>query len=114
MTIRELISKKDFDYIEYRIVLPNRIFNTKKIDEKMFKNTAFFGAFKAINGEIISLDGDLYNPDEIILYSEEWQVPERGIESAATIVVNPEWLKNLRKQEKGGNNYEKETHGEKR
>lgn len=73
-TIGELIKNKDYDYIEYRICIPD-------YDE------IFAGVFKSENGEIISLDGDSYSKDEKIIASEEFQNIEKGITNGLTIIT---------------------------
>ena len=47
----------------------------------------YCGCFNVVNGEIKSLDGDLYSKDEHVVLYEEWSEPERGINNGLTIVV---------------------------
>lgn len=73
MTIRDLIKNKDYDYIEYRIMLPNG-------------NDIFVGCFSLKSGEFISLDGDNYNKDEEILSYREWSNFKENIKNGLTII----------------------------
>ena len=55
--IGDLIKNKDYDYVSYRLTLPDG-------------DNAFAGCFSSKGGEIISLDGDnYYNKDEKVLSS---------------------------------------------
>ena len=47
----------------------------------------FAGYFSAKNGEIIPLDGDIYELNEEVIESEEWTMPEEEIQNGLTIVV---------------------------
>lgn len=73
MTIGDLIKNKDYDYIEYRIMLPNG-------------NDIFAGCFSSKSGEIISLDGDNYNKDEEILSYREWSNFKENIKNGLTVI----------------------------
>lgn len=78
MTIGDLIKNKDYDYVSYRLTLPN-------------DSDTFAGCFASKGGEIISLDGDIYDKDEEVLSYEEWTAPEDDIQNGLTIVVKTEW-----------------------
>ena len=78
MTIGDLIKNKDYDYVSYRLTLPNG-------------NDTFAGCFASKGGEIISLDGDIYSNDEEVLSYEEQSQPEDNIQNGLTIVVKTEW-----------------------
>lgn len=73
MTIEDIINKKDYDYVEYRLLI-----NQKDI---------FAGAFASKNGRIISLDGDIYSKDEEVLRYKEWSNSDKGIQNGLTVVV---------------------------
>ena len=73
MTIEDIINKKDYDYVEYRLSI-----NQKDI---------FAGAFASKNGTIISLDGDIYSKDEEVLRYKEWSNPDKGIQNGLTVIV---------------------------
>ena len=77
-TIGDLIKNKDYDYVEYRIVIPSE-------DEP---DDIFAGAFRTESGEIIPLDGDIYNQNKEVVESEEWSDLENGIKNGITIIVN--------------------------
>lgn len=77
MTIGDLIKNKDYDYISYRLMLPDG-------------GNIFAGCFASKDGEIISLDGDTYSKDEEVLRYKEWSQPEDNMENGLTIVVKYE------------------------
>lgn len=79
MTIGDLIKNKDYDYVSYRLTLPDNC------------NT-FAGCFASKGGEIIPLDGDIYTKGEEILSYEEWDNPKEGIKKGLTVVVKGEWI----------------------
>lgn len=79
MTVKDLIQKKDYDYISWRLTSP------KWWDEP----DIFLGSCKSINGELIPLDGDSYSENEIVIRYEEWS--KEGIENGLTVVTEAEW-----------------------
>lgn len=79
MIIGDLIKNKDYDYISYRLILPDG-------------DDTFAGCFASKSGEIISLDGDIYNKDEEVLSYEEWSQPEDDIQNGLTVVVKGEGI----------------------
>ena len=79
MTIGDLIKNKNYDYVEYRLTIPNG-------------SDIFAGCFKSENGEIIPLDGDSYSKNEEVLSYEEWNNPKKGVISGLTVVVKGEWV----------------------
>ena len=79
MIIGDLIKNKNYDYVEYRLTIPNG-------------SDIFAGCFKSENGEIIPLDGDSYSKNEEVLSYEEWSKPEADIRHGLTIVVKGEWI----------------------
>lgn len=81
MTVGDLIKNKDYDYISWRITLP----------EKLGGGDTLFGITSSKNGELISLDGDTYSKEIEVLSYEEWDNPEEGIENGLTIVYEGEW-----------------------
>ena len=80
MTIGDLIKNKDYDYVSYRLTFRDG-------------SDTFAGCFKSKNGEIISLDGDIYDKDEEVLSYEEWAQPEDDINNGLTVVVKAEWIR---------------------
>lgn len=88
-TIGEIIAAKDFDYVSYR-----------GYDEKRNVPPAtgnnidgeFCGCFKVTNGKIIPLDGDSYSSKETVIASEEWTMPDEGIEKWLTVIVEMEFV----------------------
>ena len=98
MTVEDLINKKDYDYIEWRIVLPGHIIEEvsdydKKISNLLKKEiiTDFSGSCKSINGQLISLDGAYYPKETKVLYFEEWS--DKEIKNGLTIVYEGNWIK---------------------
>ena len=80
MTIGDLIKNKDYDYVSYRLTLPNG-------------DDTFAGCFASKDGEIISLDGDtIYDENDEVLSYREWSKPEEGIQNGLTVVVKDEWV----------------------
>ena len=79
MTIGDLIKNKDYDYVSYRLTLPEG-------------DDIFAGCFASKGGEIIPLDGDIYDENEEVLSYEEWSQPENDIKNGLTVVVKGEWI----------------------
>lgn len=79
MTIYDLIKNKDYSYVSYRLTLPEG-------------DSVFAGCFSSKDGEIIPLDGDIYDKNEEILSYEEWTRIEDNIQNGLTIVVKGEWI----------------------
>lgn len=73
-TIETFAKKKDYDYVSYRLLLDKRI-------------DIFAGCFALKNGCIIPIDGDTYSLSEKVVASEEWSIPEEGIQTGLTIIV---------------------------
>lgn len=83
MTIRDLITDRDFDYISWRIMLPERF-----KDIPGYEDGEFIGYCRSENGKLISLDGDtIYDEDDVVLKYEEWSNPSKGIYNGLTVVV---------------------------
>lgn len=76
-TVGELIKNKDYDYVSYRVMIP----------ELGDKDGIFAGCFSVKNGEIIPLDHDTYYKSEEVISSEEWNDSEEGIKNGLTIIV---------------------------
>lgn len=74
-TIEDLIKKKDYDYVSYRIAC------------KEDKDGIFAGCFAVKNGHIIALDGDCYGIHTRVIASEKWSDPEEHIKNGLTIIV---------------------------
>ena len=83
MTVGDLIKNKDYDYISWRMTLP----------EKAGGGDTFAGCVASRNEELISLDGDtIYSKDKEILSYEEWSKHKEGVENGLTVVVEGEWI----------------------
>lgn len=80
MTVKDLIKEKDYDYISWRVTLPKKIGG----------GDTFFGATASKDGELISLDGDIYDEETKVLEFEEWSSEE--IKNGLTIVYEGEWI----------------------
>lgn len=75
ITVKDLIKKKDYDYIEWRLLI------NEDTDEDMFT-----GASASKDGKLISLDGDTYSEEVKVERSEEWSRPKKNIRNGLTIV----------------------------
>lgn len=80
MTVYDLIKNKDYDYIEWRIILP----------ENFGGRDTFFGSCESKNGKLISHDQDYYSKDEEVIRHEEWF--NEKVKTGLTIVVKGEWI----------------------
>ena len=78
MKIKDLISKKDYDYVSYRVTHPK------------FPEGVFAGSFESKDGIIIPHDQDYYSPDEEVLWYEEWS--QDNIANGLTVLVEAEWI----------------------
>ena len=76
MIVKDLIKNKDYDYIEWRVQLP----------ESVGGGDTFFGVSASKNGKLLSLDGDCYSEDIEVISYEEWNNPEEKIQNGLTIV----------------------------
>ena len=86
MRVKDLIKNKDYDYISWRIKID-------EADREMIgEDDIFFGVCYSRDGELISLDGDIYSEEEEVLSYEEWSNPEKGIINGLTVVVEGVWL----------------------
>ena len=77
MIVKDLIDKKDYDYIEWRVTSP----------KGWHEPDMFFGICESINGELISLDDDSYSENEVVLSYDEWSDEELDIKNGLTVVV---------------------------
>ena len=82
MTVGDLIQNKDYDYISWRVTLP----------EKIGGGDTFIGCTRSENGKLIPLDGDIYLEKTEILEYREWSDEEEGIKNGLTIVCEGEWF----------------------
>ena len=88
MTVRDLIKNRDFDYISWRIMLPERY-----KDEPEYEEGVFIGQCRSKDGKLISLDGDtIYDEDDVVLKYEEWSNPDKDICNGLTVIVEAEWM----------------------
>ena len=78
MIVADLIKEKDYDYIEWRSILP----------EKLGGGDIFTGSCKSLNGELVSLDGDHYSKETEVLEYEEWDNPLDNITNGITIIYD--------------------------
>lgn len=82
ITVKELIEKKDYDYISWRLTVP----------EHLGGGDTFFGATKSVGGTLIPLDGDIYDENEEVLRYEEWSNPDENVVNGLTVVCEGYWL----------------------
>lgn len=80
MTVRDLLNKKDYAYVEWRVTAPENI-----VDEE----DMLFGYCEVVNGNLISGDGDSYDEDTEVLKYEEWLNLDKKL--CLTIVEEVEW-----------------------
>lgn len=80
MTVRDLLDKKDYAYVEWRVTAPENIVDEEDI---------LFGYCEVVNGNLISGDGDSYDEDTEVLRYEEWLTQDK--ELCLTIVEEVEW-----------------------
>lgn len=73
MTVRDLIQKEDYDYIEWRLTAPGG-------------KEVFAGACRSCNGKLISLDGDSYSANEEVIRHEKWAGGE--VRNGLTVVTS--------------------------
>ena len=75
MTIQDLINKKNYDYISYRVI-------HTEVPEGVFA-----GVCHSKDGKLISNDGDYYSTNEEIISYEEWNNPEEGIKNGLNVWI---------------------------
>ena len=80
MTVGDLIAKKDYDLIEWRVT---DVYGT-------FDGDMLFGFCKSKDGELISIDGDSYYKDEEVLSYEEWSTND--VPNGLTVVTEVEFV----------------------
>ena len=80
MTVGDLVKNKDYDYISWRVTLP----------EKVGGGDTFFGSCESKNGELIPHDQDYYSKDEEVISYEEWSSEE--VENGLTVIIKGEWI----------------------
>lgn len=82
MTVEDLIKNKDYDYISWRVTLP----------ERFGGGDTFAGCARSENGKLIPLDGDIYSEKTEVLEYEEWDNPEENIKNGLTILYDGHWI----------------------
>lgn len=88
MTVRELIKNKDYDYIEFRVSLPD---DYPFLEEE--EHSEFFGSCHSKNGVLIPDDGDSYDYDEELVNWYEWDDERYGIKNGLTVVEEGVWIR---------------------
>lgn len=81
MTVKDLIKNKDYDYIAWRVTLP----------ESVGGGDTFFGVSKSVSGKLVSMDGSSYSENTEVISYEEWSNPEENITNGLTIVYQGTW-----------------------
>lgn len=89
-TIGDIIAGKNFDYVSYRGYDEKR--NSPPALPDGTVEGEFCGCFKVADGKIIPLDGDFYSDDETVIASEEWTMPDEGIEKGLTVICEMEFV----------------------
>lgn len=81
MKVKDLIKNKDYDYISYRLKMPD-----DKV--RIYGESIFIGEAASKNGELISLDGDtIYDEEDVVVEYKEWSKLEENIRNGLTVVV---------------------------
>lgn len=80
MIVRNLIKDRDYNYIEWRITLP----------ESMGGGDTFSGSCESKNGKLIPHDQDYYSEDEEVIRYKEWS--NEKIKNGLTVVVKGNWI----------------------
>lgn len=75
MKVADLINKKDYDYISWRISLPG----------KFDKEGVFVGSCESAGGELIPHDQDFYDKEDEVLSYSEWS--KEDMKNGLTVVV---------------------------
>ena len=75
MTVQDLINKKDYDYISWRITHPE------------FLEGVLASSCRSKNGKLIAIDYDCYSPNEEVLRYKEWSSITSGINHGLTVVI---------------------------
>ena len=77
MLVKDLINKKDYDYISWRVTHPD------------IPEGVFIGSCHSKNGILISHDQDYYSTKDEVLFYEEWK---SGDKEGLTVLVPGEWI----------------------
>lgn len=81
MKVKDLIKNKDYDYISYRLRIPD-----DKV--RIYGESIFVGEAASKNGKLFSLDGDtIYDKEDVVVEYEEWSKPEENIKNGLMVVV---------------------------
>ena len=73
-SIKDLIMHRDYDYVDYRILLPDG-------------SDVFAGCFRTAGGKIFPLDGESYDENETVVKYETWENKEEDIRNGLTVIV---------------------------
>lgn len=96
MTIKNLIQKKDYDYISIRYTPPKKWYPDKdfaKLSPKeLMEISEFMGCAESRNGKLHALDGDLYDEDEEVLAFEEFVNKEKEINAGLCVVLHGDYI----------------------
>lgn len=88
-TIGEIVAGKDYDYVSYRGYDEKRNYPPATGNNT---DGEFCGFFKVVDGKIIPLDGDSYDDSEPVIATEEWTMPDEGIEKGLTVICEMEFV----------------------
>lgn len=86
MTVGDLIKNKDYDRINWRMVVPEHM-----RDRFGGESHIFVGIAASKGGRLISLDGDSYSRDAEVVMHREWNKPLEGIFNGLTVVTENDW-----------------------
>lgn len=81
MKVKDLIKNKDYDYISYRLKMPD-----DKV--RIYGESIFIGEAASKNGNLISLDGDIiYDEEDVVVEYKEWRKTEENINNGLTVII---------------------------
>jgi len=96
MTLKELISQKDYDYISIRYTPPKGWYpdlNFSELSsEELLKISEFMGCAKSENGILYALDHDTYDAEEEVLAFEEFVNEKENVFCGLSVAIQGHWL----------------------
>ena len=91
-TIKDYMAQ-DYDYVSYRLTLSTWRDEYLDNEDLCYEHSTFAGSFAIKDGKLIPLDGDTYDINETVIWSEEWTQPEDNIQRGLTVIVPTDWYR---------------------
>lgn len=91
-TIKDYMTQ-DYDYVSYRLTLNTWRDEYRDNEDLRYEHSTFAGSFAIKDGKLIPLDGDTYDINETVIWSEEWAQPEDNIQKGLTVIVPTDWYR---------------------